>query len=199
VFEGKRARIEPYGLSSARGVATLRLPYDASGSPQFGRGTIDPANQLETDFAARVEEVSIETRTVDEYAFANVGFIKIDVEGHELAVLHGAEQTIRTQRPCLLVESTDDHQPGGVAALIAWMREREYDVRFLAGNTLLDADQYNREEHWTKHTIENFIGVHRSRGDVIRRLGECAARASAKGPARSKPPKPRDTARGPSA
>jgi FkbM family methyltransferase len=191
VFSGKRARVEPVALSNTRGAAILRLPYDSAGSPQFGRATIDANNKLEHEMVARVEQVEVETRTIDDYALPNVGFIKIDVEGHELAVLEGAEGTISKQRPTLLVESNDDHKPGGVTALIAWLRAHDYDVVFLAGQTLLDADQYDRAEHWGKHTIENFIGVARSRPDVMERLRQCAARVTSKRPARSKPPKPR--------
>jgi FkbM family methyltransferase len=191
VFTGKPARIEPVALSSARGKAVLRLPYDAAGGPQFGRATIDESNKLEHELVARVEQVEVETRTIDDYALSNVGFIKIDVEGHELAVLEGAERTIRDQMPTLLIESNDDHKPGGVAALIAWLRAHDYDVVFLAGNTLLDADRYDRAEHWAKHTIENFIGVPRTRPDVMERLRQAAARVTSKPPARSKPPKPR--------
>ena len=45
-----------------------------------------------------------ELRTIDSFGFRNVSFIKIDVEGFEDPVLDGAAQTIRTQRPVLLVE-----------------------------------------------------------------------------------------------
>lgn len=194
VFAGKRGRVEPYAVSSTRGTATLRLPYDSAGSPQFGRGTIDGSNKLEHELVARVEEVEVETRAIDDYAFPSVGFIKVDVEGHELAVLQGAERTIREQRPNLLVESNDDHQPGGVAALIAWLRERDYDIVFLFGQALVDAAEYDRAEHWEKYTIENFIAVPRTRPDVMAHLRQCAARVSARPPARAKPPRPRRAA-----
>ncbi|MFC5278227.1 FkbM family methyltransferase [Halorubrum rubrum] len=54
--------------------------------------------------------------------------IKVDVEGHELAVLRGAETTIRAHRPLLVVEvhgtAGDDHAD----ALAAWLAERGYDA-----------------------------------------------------------------------
>ena len=46
----------------------------------------------------------IPVRTIDSFDFSDVSFIKIDVEGYELPVLHGAEQTIRMCRPMILVE-----------------------------------------------------------------------------------------------
>ena len=41
------------------------------------------------------------------------GFIKCDVEGHELDVLVGAERVLREDRPVLLVESVDDRPTAG--------------------------------------------------------------------------------------
>ena len=51
-------------------------------------------------------ERSIETRTfrIDDFTYGPVGLIKIDVEGHELAVLKGAEQTIKKWKPIIFIE-----------------------------------------------------------------------------------------------
>lgn len=46
----------------------------------------------------------IEMRTLDSYEFENVDFIKIDVEGGELAVVQGAIETIKRCRPCMIIE-----------------------------------------------------------------------------------------------
>jgi FkbM family methyltransferase len=46
----------------------------------------------------------VPVRTIDSFDFPEVSFIKIDVEGYELPVLQGAEQTIRRCRPLILVE-----------------------------------------------------------------------------------------------
>jgi len=42
--------------------------------------------------------------TLDSFAFDDVSFIKIDVEGAELDVLEGARQTVERHRPRLVVE-----------------------------------------------------------------------------------------------
>jgi FkbM family methyltransferase len=46
----------------------------------------------------------VELRTLDSFGFEGVSLIKIDVEGFELPVLDGAEDTIRRNRPVLVVE-----------------------------------------------------------------------------------------------
>jgi FkbM family methyltransferase len=46
---------------------------------------------------------------LDEFGFKDVGFIKIDVEGGELFVIQGAEQTIRQNKPVIIVEQKEKY------------------------------------------------------------------------------------------
>ncbi len=166
VFEGKRARIEPFAVSSVRGTAVLRLPFNHDGSRQFGRSTIDAGNALVHHQIARTEDLEVETRALDDYALTNVGFIKVDVEGHEVAVLEGGTATITASKPNLLIECNNNHQPQGVAKLATWLGAHDYDGWFVEGNVMRDIATYDHAEHWDKRGIENFIGIHRSRTDV---------------------------------
>ena len=50
------------------------------------------------------KDVSVNTRTIDSYDLYNVSFIKMDVEGHELQALKGAERTIRNYKPPIYIE-----------------------------------------------------------------------------------------------
>lgn len=180
VFDGKRGRIEPYALSSEKGSAVLRLPFDGGGGPQFGRSTIEASNQLQVKEVARTEELQIETRRLDDYELPSLGFIKIDVEGHELSVLAGAEKTIAKHRPNLLIECNDDHQPGGVKKLAEWFAAHEYDAYFMFVRDILPMSAYNRSAHWDTNGVENFIGIHRSHPEVLDRLKAVAAKTSLK-------------------
>lgn len=47
---------------------------------------------------------TVETMLLDSFEFKNVDFIKVDCEGYELHVLRGAEQTIVSNRPVIIVE-----------------------------------------------------------------------------------------------
>lgn len=47
---------------------------------------------------------STQLKTLDSFGFTNVTFIKIDVEGHELEVLKGAQHTINESKPDMLIE-----------------------------------------------------------------------------------------------
>jgi len=50
-------------------------------------------------------------RTIDSFEFERVDFIKIDVEGHELNVIRGGEQTIRRCKPVIFFECWDSSSP----------------------------------------------------------------------------------------
>jgi FkbM family methyltransferase len=50
----------------------------------------------------------VEARTIDSFGFSQVSLMKIDVEGHEVEVLRGAEKTIRALHPVILVEVRGD-------------------------------------------------------------------------------------------
>ena len=50
------------------------------------------------------ETATVKVKTVDDFDFESVDFIKIDVEGYEWFVLQGAEKTIIRERPLLQLE-----------------------------------------------------------------------------------------------
>ena len=52
-------------------------------------------------------KIQVETKTLDSYEFDQVDFIKIDVEGFEINVLRGAENTIRKHKPVMFIEISD--------------------------------------------------------------------------------------------
>lgn len=49
-------------------------------------------------------ESEVSVAPLDSYEFANVDFIKIDIEGYEVKMLEGARETIEASRPVMLVE-----------------------------------------------------------------------------------------------
>lgn len=46
----------------------------------------------------------INLQMLDQYGLVDVDFIKVDCEGYELNVLKGAEKTLLTNKPCVIVE-----------------------------------------------------------------------------------------------
>jgi FkbM family methyltransferase len=87
-------------LSSQQGDSTLYVPV-INGTELSGWGSLDPENYPgAVDFARLV----VKLRTLDSFQFRDVGFVKIDAEGHELQILQGASDTISLYRPHLMIE-----------------------------------------------------------------------------------------------
>src|SRR5882724_12864886 len=73
-------------LSSAPGRAILRIPHSGHGKGIDELATIEASNPLH---AMEADSVEVEMKRLDEFGITNCSFIKIDVEGHEEAVLDG--------------------------------------------------------------------------------------------------------------
>ncbi len=126
-------------LSGVKYAVLSLAASDRNGVADLG---FDPANaltsasSLERKGPARME---VETKRLDDIltmtALAKIGHqvgaIKIDVEGHEAAVIRGALAIIERDRPALIVETLDDEKrKAEVQALLpgyhvaAWMDRR---------------------------------------------------------------------------
>ena len=141
-------RVEQIGLSDHAGSALMRVV-----DSDLGRSTIEPDNALRSADDIHEEEIGI--RTLDEYKLDNVGFVKIDVEGHEEAVIRGAVQTIRQNLPALLIEMEEMHKPGTIQRMRDLLGEFSYAGYFLNGSRLQPIDELAE----AGHSVINFIFV----------------------------------------
>ena len=85
--------------------------YYDNGNVNFGNIKVDKKNNKPFPFLKGKIEADIDYTTqltLDSFEFNDVVFIKIDVQGYELNVIKGAENTIRKHRPYLFVEFEDD-------------------------------------------------------------------------------------------
>jgi FkbM family methyltransferase len=96
-----RIRVHNVALSSAVGTLRLFTPVIEGVRYTAWSSLTPPAGPHET------REVPV--RCLDDYRFEDVCLLKIDVEGHELAVLEGAASTIRREQPIILVEIEQRH------------------------------------------------------------------------------------------
>jgi FkbM family methyltransferase len=103
--------VENVALSSREGEAKLRIPLVSSQAKDKGMASLEPHAVTDERLSRTVD---VHLRRLDDYEFKNVSFIKIDVEGHEEDVLDGARETMARDRPCLLIEIEERHNPGGL-------------------------------------------------------------------------------------
>ena len=122
------ARIIVAAASSRAGRATLHIP-----DREPGLGTVELENPVATRACRRL---AVERVTLDSIVDRPVGFIKIDVEGHEMEVLKGARTILERDRPNILVEAEERHRPGALGSLRGMLRELGYVGCALDGGRL---------------------------------------------------------------
>lgn len=101
----------------------------------------------------------VRTRRIDDFGFTDVRFIKIDVEGHERAVLAGAQATIERDHPVLFVEL--EERMTDIDATIEMLTAIGYDARFLMNgvwmsSTAMDLASWQREFTRT-HEMQSYL------------------------------------------
>jgi FkbM family methyltransferase len=141
----RNVRVHETALSDHAGVARLLVPEDDGLARIASSDTTDAVSAAaEAQLLVR-RELKVQTRTLDSFSLVDVGFLKIDVEGHELAVLHGAQETITTSRPVVFVESEARHAPGAPANVMELMLDRYGYGRaaFVCRWTLVDIERFD--------------------------------------------------------
>jgi len=109
-----RMQVHNVALGMAEHETTLLLPW-VDGQPFLEQGTIAP-EQFERQwiidgFAQHGQHLSTTEMRVNVHRLDTFGLtpmaMKVDAEGSELAVLQGAEETLRRHQPVLMVENND--------------------------------------------------------------------------------------------
>jgi len=141
-FLPANVRIEPVALSNYRGVAEFRIVETNSGV-----ATIESRNVLSMisnpqDIKTRIVPV----RTLDSFELRNVCFIKVDVEGHEEAVIEGARELLLRDRPALLIESENRHNAGAPKRLMAYLQHMNFAGFYLRRGSLQSIASLNSED-----------------------------------------------------
>jgi FkbM family methyltransferase len=129
-------RVVQAAASDRPGIARLWLPPDDAGD----RGV---SSLVRRDIHARALDVPCVT--LDELGLRDVGFIKIDVDGNELAVLRGATGVLSRDRPALFVELESRIQP--IAPVVTYLSLLGYDGWVLPGTSWVPLARFPLEAH----------------------------------------------------
>jgi len=142
-FLGHAATIHWIALSSASGMGQLRIPLQA-GKPTTALGTVSATNLLGN---AAFNTIEVPLKPLDDFALPSVGFIKIDVEGHEEDVLVGAQSLIARDRPSLMIEVEERHNPGSIERVTRFFESRGYCGFFFDGRALRSVEMLDPNVH----------------------------------------------------
>ena len=136
----KNVKLYNIALSDKNGETEIKLPYRTKSIFrnnfeelfQLGAATMHPDNKIEN-----YKKLPIRTKRLDDIEITNeIGFIKIDVEGHEKNVLKGGEKLIKKNKPPLLVEIEKRHNGQEVTKTIKFIEDYGYDAYYLEKNEL---------------------------------------------------------------
>lgn len=120
--------IEAVGVSDRAGSRVLRIPGTAGPSPGASLEAAVAAHSPGRDVAVPV--VALDERLRSEPR--RIAAIKIDVEGHELAVLRGADGILERHAPLVVVEAEERHAgAGNLAEVLAFFAERGFEGGFV--------------------------------------------------------------------
>ena len=142
----KNINLYNFALSDKENKVLLKVPirnknYDKSNYEEYfqmGRATIHEQNVM-----GDIETFEIKSKKLDNFTFSNrISFIKIDVEGHEMSVIKGAENTIKQNKPTLLVEIEEKHSKQKVLDSINYINSLGYES-FFYDNELKNTNNLN--------------------------------------------------------
>ncbi len=136
-------QVEEIALSNREGEQSFSTDHitSATGTLETNEPTF-----VETQFDQVSKTIEVRTRQLDDYIehWAPPAIIKIDVEGHEPAVLQGAQRTLEIYRPVVIAESF----PPKREEVVQLLEEANYSI--------WDAETLSP----IKHTTNNLLAVH---------------------------------------
>jgi FkbM family methyltransferase len=137
----------PLAVSNQCGVMPLHVPTGAgmthAASLEVRRG--------EPDASASGSPLFVTVTTLDDF-FAGKprgpNFLKIDVEGHELAVLQGGRQILEKHHPSILLECEARHRADGdVRPVFNLLQSLDYEGSFFLGRTRRSLADFDAAVH----------------------------------------------------
>jgi FkbM family methyltransferase len=137
----RNVTVHPVALSDRSGSGTLNVPVVR------GRRVGTLASLTVPSWHDGLEHiaVAVDLRPLDALLPADgppVSFVKVDVEGHELAVLRGAAATLRSL-PAMLVEIEQRHQTTDIRATFEHIRAMGYIGFALGSRALMPLDEFD--------------------------------------------------------
>jgi FkbM family methyltransferase len=170
----RRAHVYNLALSNETGTRTMRVPYIRGKRVDY-RATLGAHTEPDQSGS---DEISVRVAPLDtlvaDLALDSVGFVKIDVEGHEDAVLDGATRTIDRYQPLLLVEIEARHHTFPITEIFARLEDRGYRGYYLDPSTFtfpgvadFDVQRHQREDDLVARRfvryLNNFVFVPQAR------------------------------------
>ena len=140
-----------YALSDSNGDVDLKVPkrsksifkQNVEEIYRLGLATIHESNKMENFEKFKVKKKKLDDLDINK---KKIGFIKIDVEGHEKEVIIGAEKLIAESKPTMLIEIENRHTQKPVIETVNYIRNLGFNCYFLKNNSLIGIEKLSMED-----------------------------------------------------
>jgi FkbM family methyltransferase len=158
-------------LSDTAGWKTFRVPVE-KGRRSETLGSLAPLDSESTI------DRQVRTTTLDALADEDIGFVKVDVEGHEIEVLSGGRDLVLRCRPVFLLEANDADDVARLAAFFADLDYAGFFVHPDGGTRSIDeltpdlqdgAELSRPVKRREMRYVNNFFYAPRDRAEDLRR------------------------------
>jgi FkbM family methyltransferase len=153
-----------YAISEKDGSGVMVIPsWSASGGENFYQASIRTA-KTEDD---RFKQVQVGLKKLDSLFSGHekrIGFIKIDVEGHELQVVEGARSVISRYKPALYIEISDnpDDRQSSAFTIFSHLEKDGYEPYWYDGQKVKRRVSGDRSVNYFFLTQDHCIQLERS-------------------------------------
>lgn len=145
-----RVQVEPFALGDQVGTANIYVPLRPDGRPRHGSAFVasnDDEAQANAG-GARLVRQNIDIRRLDDLDLSwvgPIGFLKMDVEGHEASVLRGGARVLAEHRPSVLMEAGGDDRGREALSELSTLGYQIYDLDLTErGDWQTDPDAVHR-------------------------------------------------------
>jgi FkbM family methyltransferase len=158
----KNIKVFPYAISDKNDDVNLMIPHNQDFQELDGLATIETSNRLK-NFSIKI--LKVKSIRLDDLNMESVGFIKIDVEGHELAVLEGAKDLIARCNPNFLIEIEERHRPDAIGSVNSFLERFGYSGYYLLDGRLTTIKKFNQSTLQNLNSL-NPMGTLRIKGKI---------------------------------
>lgn len=154
-FRNSNVVVHQMALSDSPGEVELIVPAGASAFATIE--TKNPLWSMNEKVAARIR---VTRQTLADFSFSPIGFVKIDVEGHEYSVLSGARALLLRDKPILYIRIERRHNPNEFGRTFKFLSDLDYCGYFSDGPRLTDIRFFAVERDQPPQNVDGdrFVG-----------------------------------------
>ncbi|MBK1856508.1 FkbM family methyltransferase [Verrucomicrobiaceae bacterium 5K15] len=158
----KNANIYKLALSNECSSQVIRIPC-IDGDYYDTRATLN--NHIEPNQSG-AKKITIDVSTLDQVVASlrldRIGFMKVDVEGHELELIEGATSTLKKFKPLILIEIESRHHSFPITEIFSTLENLGYSGYYInpASLCLIEISEFDaaRDQDISKLESRSFFG-----------------------------------------